>query len=185
MLVWSEVTVRRDLERGLNPLVSLLPLYLFGSAVLAQLAALAIPLAAMDDIARGVLATAAVVGLVTATILLVDYTTAPVGSVTARLRGLSSASTTGMAVGFILAWYMHVDGAAGLAVAAVELVSYGCGLLGWRAIRTYASTVPAAEDHEDDGWPFNALPVTLAERKIQAHPALLVQRGQRPWHWQG
>jgi hypothetical protein len=173
MLAWSEVTVRRDLERGLNPLVSLLPLYLFGSAVLSQLSALVIPLSAMDDIARGVLATAAIVGLVAATILLVDYTTAPVGSVTAHLRGLSSASTTGMAIGFILAWYMHLDGASGWAVGAVELISYGFGLFGWRAIRTYAATVPAAEEADPDGWPFNAL------------PALLTQRGQRPWHWQG
>ncbi len=185
MLFWSEVAVRQDLERGLNPLVSLFPLYLFTSAVLAQLSALVIPLSAMGDIARALLATAAIVGLIASTILLVDYTTAPVGSVTARLRGLSSASTTSMAVGFILAWYMHVDGAAELAVAAVEVVSYGCGLLGWKAIREFGATVPSAEEADPDGWPFNALQVTLAERTIQALPAPLLDRSQQAGHSQG
>src|SRR5262245_12739167 len=100
-------TVRRDLERGLNPLVSLLPRYLFATALGTQFGALAIHLPALADIARGVLGAAVLVGLVALTVLLVDYTTAPTGSVTHRLRGQASAWTSVLTVGFTLAWYVY------------------------------------------------------------------------------
>jgi hypothetical protein len=122
-------TVRRDLERGLNPLVALAPRYLFASALLTQFVALIGRLPALADIARGVLATALVVGLVTLTVLLVDYTITPVGSRAHRLRGLASAWTSAMVVGFTLAWCLDAQGVTGGPVFLIELVAFGGGIL--------------------------------------------------------
>jgi hypothetical protein len=125
-------TVRWDLERGLNPLVALLPRYLFGSALVAQLVALVGGLPALGDIARGVLGLALLVGLVALTALLVDYTITPVGSRAQRLRGLASGWTSAMVVGFTFAWYLDAEGASAGAVFLVELVSFVGGILGAR-----------------------------------------------------
>jgi hypothetical protein len=116
--------MRRDLERGLHPLLSLLPRYLFGSALIAQFVAVVVRLAALADIARGVLAAALIVGLVALTVLLVDYASAPVGSLACRLRGLASAGMSAMVVGFALAWNMLADGSSGGSVFVVEVVSF-------------------------------------------------------------
>jgi hypothetical protein len=116
--------MRRDLERGLNPLLSLFPRYLFGSALLSQLAATVIHLSALQDIARGVLGTAVVVGVVALAVLVVDYASAPVGSLAYRLRGLASAGTGAMVVGFTLAWNLVDSGASTRSVFVVELVSF-------------------------------------------------------------
>jgi hypothetical protein len=155
--------VRRDLERGLNPLVSLLPRYLFASALLAQIAALVLGLPALRDIARGVLGAAVIVGLVALTVLLVDYTTAPVGSVTHRLRGLASAWTSVLVVGFTLAWYVHAD-ATPLAVFGIELLAFAGGAFGyWEAMRQVPDALHPDTDADPlgfdpdavDGWPFS------------------------------
>jgi hypothetical protein len=127
---WPEVqTVRRDLERGLNPFVAVAPRYLFASALLTQLLALFDRLPALADIARGVLATALVVGLVALTVLLIDYTITPVGSPAHQLRGLASAWTSAMVVGFTLAWCLDAEGVTGGPVFLVELVAFAGGLL--------------------------------------------------------
>ncbi len=156
--------MRRDLERGLNPLTSVLPRYLFAAALVVQLVALVVGLPALRDAARGVLAVALVVGLVALTVLLVDYTIAPAGSVTHRLRGLASAWTSALVVGFTLAWYLDAEGARSGAVFAVELVSFAGAILCTRdSLRLFApgaegelSGVPTVLDAPDspDGWPF-------------------------------
>jgi hypothetical protein len=155
--------VRRDLERGLNPLTSLLPRYLFGAALLVQFVALVVRLPALRDAARGVLAVAVVVGLVALTVLLIDYTIAPTGSVAHRLRGLASAWTSALVVGFTLAWYLDAEGAAAGQVFAVELASFTGAMLcardalrlgpgRWEGDVDDAPTV--LERHTSDGWPF-------------------------------
>ncbi|HEY7222328.1 MAG TPA: hypothetical protein VH561_01735 [Micromonosporaceae bacterium] len=157
--------MRRDLQRGLNPWVSLLPRYLFASALLSQLVALVVRLPALRDIARGVLGTAVVVGLVTLTALLVDYTTAPVGSVAYRLRGLASAWTSVLVVGFTLAWYVYGEAAPG-SVFGIELVAFAGGAFGyWDAVRMVpepddeeAEEMVLAEAGDTEGWPFRSAP---------------------------
>ncbi len=141
--------MRRELERGMNPLVWLLPRYLFAAALGSQAVALVIPLAALGAISRGLLGTAVVVGLVALTVLLVDYTSAPVGSVAARLRGLAAAWTSVLVFGFTLAWYVWPD-VTQLAVFGVELVSFAGGAFGaWEAQRL----LPAEREEEDDEGP--------------------------------
>jgi hypothetical protein len=121
--------VRRDLERGPNPIAALLPRYLFASALVSQLVALIAGLPAIADIARGVLATAVIVGLVALTFLLVDYTIAPAGSRAHRLRGLASGWTSAMVVGFTFAWCLDTQGAHAGSVFLVELVSFAGAML--------------------------------------------------------
>jgi hypothetical protein len=121
--------VRRDLERGPNPVVALLPRYLFASALVSQLVALIAGLPSIADIARAVLATAVVVGLVALTVLLVDYTIAPAGSRAHRLRGLASGSTSAMVVGFMFAWCLAAQGASAGSAFVVELASFAGGML--------------------------------------------------------
>ncbi|MBX6749807.1 MAG: hypothetical protein IRY85_09065 [Micromonosporaceae bacterium] len=121
--------MRRDLERGPNPVVALLPRYLFASALVSQLVALIAGLPAIADIARGVLATAVIVGLVALTVLLVDYTITPAGSRAHRLRGLASGWTSAMVIGFMFAWCLEAEGAHAGSVFLVELVSFAGGML--------------------------------------------------------
>jgi len=149
--------MRRDLERSLNPLVTLLPRYLFASALATQLLALVLDVPALHDIARGILGAAVLVGLVVLTVLFVDYTTAPVGSVTHRLRGLASASTSVLVVGFTLAWYVRADVPAG-ALFAIELIAFAGGAVGyWEVLRQApASLDEDGEEMLDDAWPFPA-----------------------------
>ncbi len=144
--------MQRALERGLNPLLSLLPLSLFGIALLADLGALMSGMVAFGDIAGGVLATALLVGLVTLTALFVDYTTAPVGSVAHRVRGLASASTTVMVAGFTLAWYLHGDGLGSGPVFVLELAAFLGGLLGYLASRIPQPDAGMAESRSGVGW---------------------------------
>jgi uncharacterized membrane protein len=127
--------VQRALERGLNPLLSLFPLSLFAVAVLADLGALMSGLATFGDVAAGVLAAALLVGLVTLTVLFVDYTTTPAGSPAHRVRGLASAYTTGMVAGFTLAWYLRGDSLGSSSGFLLELLSFVGGVLGYLAVR--------------------------------------------------
>lgn len=124
--------MRWDLERGLNPVLALLPRYLFASALLTQFVALIIGLSALADIARAVLGVALVVGLVALTVLLVDYTITPAGSQAHRLRGLASGWTSAMVVGFTFAWCLHAQDAPAGVVFLVELGSFVGGMLGAR-----------------------------------------------------
>jgi uncharacterized membrane protein len=133
-----EVQVQRVLERGLNPLLSLLPLSMFAVALLADLGALMSGLASFGDIADAVLAVALIVGLLALTALLVEYTTAPVGSVAQHVRGSAGALATCMVGGFALAWSMRGVGAAGGLVFVVEMLSFAGGLLGHLLMRTPA-----------------------------------------------
>lgn len=121
--------MRRDLERGPNPVVALLPRYLFASALVSQLVALIAGLPSITDIARGVLATAVIVGLIALTYLLIDYTIAPAGSRAHRLRGLASGWTSAMVIGFTFAWCLDTQGAHAGSVFAIELVSFVGGML--------------------------------------------------------
>ena len=155
--------VQRALERGLNPLLSLFPLCLFAVAVLADLGALMSGLASFGDIAGGVLAAALLVGLLTLTVLFVDYTTTPIGSVAHRLRGLASAYTTGMVAGFSLAWYLRGDGLGSGPVLVLELLSFVGGVLGYLAVRT-PGPVPV-ERLGDMSW----LAVTGELTEVPAH----------------
>ena len=143
--------MQRDLARGLNPLLSLLPLSLFAVAVLADLGALMSGMAAFGDIASGVLATALLVGLVTLTVLFVEYTTAPVGSVAHQVRGLASAYTTGMVAGFTLAWYLR-DGLSSGPVFLLELVAFLGGLVGYLVSRSPQPEAGKAELRGGVGW---------------------------------
>jgi hypothetical protein len=152
--------VRRDLERGLNPLVSVLPRYLFAAVLPAQFVAAVAGLPALRDIARGVLALAVLVGVVALTVLLVDYTIAPAGSMSHRLRGLASAWTSALVVGFTFAWYLEAEGARPGVVFLVEVVSFAAAVLCSRdALRLTQhagdSDAPAAIDaSEFSAWPF-------------------------------
>jgi len=148
--------VRRDLEKGLHPLVSLLPRYLFAAALGTQFVALVIRLPALADVARTMLGTSVLVGLVALTVLFVDYTTAPVGSVAHRLRGLASAWTSVLVVGFTLAWYVYSD-ASGWSVFAIEALAFAGGAVGyWEALRQAPGALEGESDEVDDvdGWPF-------------------------------
>ena len=125
--------MRKALERGLNPLLSVLPLCLFGAAVLVDFGAIVSGIDLFAAVAYWVVAIAIVVGLVASTALLIGFTTAPVGSVAHRVRGLASASTTGMVVGFILAWFVRGDG--GATVLVLEALAFLGGLAGAIAAR--------------------------------------------------
>ena len=144
--------MQRNLERALNPLLSLLPLSLFAVAVLSDFGALISGMAAFGAIADGVLAAALLVGLVTLTALFVDYTTAPVGSLAQRVRGLASASTSGMVAGFTLAWYLRADGAAGGPVFLLEVVALLGGLVGSLVTRVLQPTAGVVESRGGVGW---------------------------------
>jgi uncharacterized membrane protein len=146
--------VQRTLERGLNPLLSLLPLCFYGTALLFDFGALLIGLPVFAELAHWVLTTAIVAGLISLTALLVDYTTAPVGSVAHRVRGLASASTSFMVVGFTLVWYLRGDGAGGGNVFVLELVAYLGGLLGSTVARSPRPAPGMFETRNSDGWPF-------------------------------
>ena len=144
--------MQRDLERALNPLLSLLPLCFFGSALVFAFGAVLVGLPVFGDLAYWVLGTALVVGLVTLTALLVDYTTAPVGSLAHRVRGLASASTTFMVAGFALAWFLRDEVGAG-SLFLLQLVAYLGGLLGSMLVRS-PRTPGIIEARNNDGWPF-------------------------------
>ncbi len=150
--------MQRALERGLNPLLSLLPLCLFGAAVLFDLGALISGLTAFGDIGRRVLATALLVGLVALIALFVDYATAPVGSLAHRLRGVASASTTGMIVLFTMAWYLRGDGVATGHVFVLELLGYAFGVAGSMLARTPPNPASIEPRSTDFGW------LTLVDR---------------------
>jgi hypothetical protein len=139
--------VRRDLERGLHPLVVLPPQYFFGAALFFQVTAL-VGLPSFVAMAQGVLATSLVVGLLALVYLLVDYTSAPVGSQSHRVRGLASAATSCMVIGFTLAWYVH-DQVPAIGVLAIELVAY-VAALGCSRWATLTNWVTA----QHDSWPF-------------------------------
>jgi uncharacterized membrane protein len=150
----AEVTgVQRALQRGLHPLLSTLPLCLFGGAVLIDLGATLSGIRMFGAISFWVATIALAVGLVTATVQLVDFTTTPAGCVAHRVRGLSSASLTAVVVGFTLAWYLRgrehgaPDGAAML----LEAVAFLIGLVGSAVARIPAATrrLPA-----EQSWPF-------------------------------
>jgi uncharacterized membrane protein len=158
--------VQRTLERGLNPLLSLLPLSLFTVALLADLGALMSGLDVFGDVAGGVLAAALLVGLVALTALFVDYTTAPVGSVAHRVRGLASACTTGMVVGFTLAWYLRGDGTGSGAVFLLELVAFLGGLGGYLLSRSRQQETGTAEPRSGVGWI-----TTITQELEQAAPS--------------
>jgi hypothetical protein len=138
-------------------LVSVLPRYFFAAALATQLVALAVPLLASADIAHAMLGAAVLVGLVALTVLLVDYTTAPAGSVTQRLRGMASAWTSVLVVGFTLAWYVFPDATPG-SVFAIEMVSFAGGALGyWQALRHGPAALNDDPDEMSEGWPFPAV----------------------------
>jgi hypothetical protein len=142
--------VRRDLERGLHPLVALLPRYLFGAALVGQAVVLTVPLDALHDVARALLGTAVMVGLAVLAFVVVDFTTAPVGSITHRLRGLAAAWTAVMTVGFTLAWYVAAH-ATPSAVFAIELVAFAGGFYGYReAVRLVPRLAEQDSDEDDD-----------------------------------
>jgi hypothetical protein len=131
-----------------------LPRYLFATALAAQLFALAVRLPALTDIAHALLGMAVLVGLIALTALLIDYTTAPVGSVAHRLRGRASAHSSVLVVGYTLAWYVHADATA-WAVFAIEVLSFAGGAAAyWDAWRQAPS--PEDADETVDGWPFTS-----------------------------
>jgi hypothetical protein len=139
----------------LNPLVALLPRYLFAAALTAQFVALVVPLAALADVARGLLGTAVLVGLIALAVLVVDHTTAPVGSVMRRLRGLACAWTSAMTVGFTLAWHVFAQ-AAPASVFALELVAFAGGLYGYREALRVEPVLAQDGDEGEEGplaWP--------------------------------
>jgi hypothetical protein len=88
------------------------------------------------------------------TALLVDYTTAPVGSGAWLIGcGLASASMTFMVIGFTLAWYLHGDAIGAGNVFVLELVAYLGGLLGSMVARS-PQAPGMFEARNSDGWPF-------------------------------
>ena len=151
--------MRKALERGLNPLLSVLPLCLFGAAVLVDFGAVVSGFDLFGTVAYWVVAIALMVGLVASTALLIGFTTAPAGSVAHRVRGLASASTTGMVVGFTLAWFLRGEGGADGVAVLLETVAFLGGLAG--AIAARAPHHPpgmfeASSTSTDVGWPFGA-----------------------------
>jgi uncharacterized membrane protein len=151
--------VRKALERGLNPLLSVLPLCLFGAALLVDFGAIVSGFGLFGKVAYGVVALAILVGVVAATALLIGFTTAPVGSVAHRVRGLASASTTGMVVGFILAWFLRDDGgtAGNGAVLVLEALAFLGGLAGAIAARSPhhpRGLFETSSTSTEVGWPF-------------------------------
>ena len=94
--------MRRDLERDLHPLITLLPRYLFAAALLAQRVALATSCRASSDAARAT-----------------------------SWAWRAAAWTSAMTVGFTLAWYMAAH-ATPTAVLAIELVAFAGGTYGYR-----------------------------------------------------
>jgi hypothetical protein len=152
--------VRRDLERGLNPFLALLPRYLFASALASQFVALVVALPALRDVARVVLGLAVLVGLVALSVLAVDFVSSPVGSRAHRLRGMASGWTSVLVVGFTLAWYVSAETTPGF-LFGIELVAFAGGAFGhWGSLRQ----MPGADGEDDeeevsafgqtDGWPF-------------------------------
>jgi uncharacterized membrane protein len=156
--VVAEVTgVQRALQRGLHPLLSTLPLFLFGGAVLIDLGASVSGFRLFGEIAFWVATIALVVGLITATVQLVDFTTSPVGCVAHQVRGVASASLTAAVVGFTLAWYLRGGGhtAPSGAVVLLETLAFFIGLVGSAAARITTPRGGLLEVSAEQGWPFN------------------------------
>jgi hypothetical protein len=131
--------------------VAVLPRYLFAAALLAQFVATTVPLDALHDVAHGLLGTAVLVGLVALGVLVVEFITAPVGSVTHQLRGLATAWTATMTLGFTFAWHVLGHATAG-GVCAIELVAFAGGSYGHRESVRLAPHL-AGQDVDDDALP--------------------------------
>jgi uncharacterized membrane protein len=151
--------VQRALERGLNPLLSVLPLGLFGAAVLFDFGSLVSGFDLFGGIAYWVLATAVLGGLICLTALLVDFMATPVGSLAHRMRGLASASISATTVTFTFAWLLRTEGPRGgnTAVFLLEVAAFVGGVVGVvaaKAIRRPFVIEFRRPRSADPSWPF-------------------------------
>lgn len=123
-------------DQQFNPLLPVLPVALFGSVVLFDFGALISGVDFFGTVARWDLAAGLVVGLVVLTVLLVDLTTAPIGTASRRVLGVVSAATSVMVVLFTMVWWIRTDGdpAVNNSLFLVEITGLAAGVAGgWYA----------------------------------------------------
>jgi uncharacterized membrane protein len=150
--------VQRALERRLHPLLSVLPLCLFGTVLLVDFGALVSGFRIFAEVSYWVLASSLAIGLVVLVALFVDFTTAPTGSPAHRIRGLASATTAGMMVVFTLAWFVRTDAqpAGNAALFLMELFAFAGGLAGATLTRDPHAGRGLFEARPSVDWPFTA-----------------------------
>jgi len=123
-------------EQQFNPLLPVLPIALLGSVVLFDFGALISGVDFFGTVARWDLAAGLVVGLVVLTFLLIDLTTAPIGTASRRVLGVVSAATSVMVVLFTMVWWIRTDGdpAANPGLFLLEIMGLAAGVAGgWHA----------------------------------------------------
>jgi uncharacterized membrane protein len=126
----------RILGQQLNPLLTILPLGILGSAVLCDLGALMSGVSFFGRVALWDLGAGLVVGLFALCGLLVDLITAPPGGSARRIVGTVTLAVGLMIVLFGIVWSVRADnGTAGSgALFLVELIALGSGIGGvWTA----------------------------------------------------
>jgi uncharacterized membrane protein len=115
--------------RPVGPVLVLLPVALLGAVVLFDLSALLSGLELVEQVARWILGTGLVVGLVVLTAVLIELTATMTGTALHRVRAAVSSGLATMVVLFLFVWWARHDGAGGdrLALWLVELVAFAGG----------------------------------------------------------
>lgn len=134
----------RVLGQQLNPLLTILPLGVLGSAVLSDLGALVSGSSFFARVAYWDLSVGLLVGVVSLSVLLVDLITAPAGSPIRRVLGAVSVANCAMVILFAMLWSIRGDAnpAAGVGMFIVELVALGAGIAGAWLARTLVVDQP-------------------------------------------
>jgi uncharacterized membrane protein len=133
---------------------------LFGGAVLIDLGALLSGIRVFGTVSFWLMTIVLVVGLVTTSVQLVDFTTTPAGCAAHQVRALSSASMMAVVVGFTLAWYLRVSGHGAPTGGAMLLegVAFLIGLAGAIWARFLTPSRGMLERRPEPTWPFSTQP---------------------------
>lgn len=126
----------RVMGEQLNPLLTVLPLGVLGSAVLSDLGALMSGVEFFGQVAHWDMAAGLIVGLLALSVLLVDLITAPPETHARRVLAKVSAGSCAMVFLFAVVWTVRAEGnATGSAwLLLVELLALGLGVTGaWLA----------------------------------------------------
>jgi uncharacterized membrane protein len=140
----------------IGPVLVVLPVALLGAVVLFDLSALLSGLDLVQEVARWILGTGLVVGLLVLTSVLIELTATMSATPEHRARGAVSSGLATMVVLFLFVWWVRYDGTGGddLAMWLVEVVAFGGGL----AAAFFARDLPRHHGHGTIG-PASAPPL--------------------------
>lgn len=107
----------------------MLPVALFGAVVLFDLSALLSGIHLVEQVARWILGTGLVVGVVVLTVVLIELTSTMSGTPDHRVRGAVSSGLATMVVLFLFVWWARYDrtGAGDLALWTAEVIAFAGG----------------------------------------------------------